>query len=403
MILENVIEKEIDNQKERFLKKETGLIRELEPNIKSLSSHALIFSGIRRCGKSTLLLQMVKRSKEKNWLYLNFESPQIFEFSLDDFTRLDNIITRKKKDTLYFDEIQLIPKWEIYVRQKVDMGYKVIITGSNASMLSSELGAKLTGRHITQELFPFSYTEFLHFNKYKNNQNSITEYLQNGGFPEFVKEENEDILIQLFDDILLRDIVARYGIKDIKSLQRLSIYLATNIGNRISATKLKQIIQVSATSTILNWFSFLELSYLFSFIPKFSYSSKVQLINPRKIYSIDCGLQRLVSASTSEDLGRRFENMIYLYLRRKYKQIFYFDENAECDFVIMKNNKIHQLVQVCYDLSSDNFNRELNGLMKAMHFFSLKNGTIVTLSVKDKIKQDKYEIDIIPAYEYLST
>ena len=171
----------------------------------------------------------------------------------------------------------------MYVRQKLDEGFKVIITGSNASLLSKELGTRLTGRQITQELFPFSYSEFLKFRVLAPSSESLKTYMQTGGCPEFVKNGDEEQLVALFDDILIRDIVARYGIKDIKSLHRLASFLLSNIGNRITATKLKQPLSLGATSTVLSWFSHLELSYLLCFLPMFSHSTKAQLINPRKV------------------------------------------------------------------------------------------------------------------------
>ena len=164
MILESTIENVINIQQTKLLNKEHGLSREITPNYKSLQSHALIISGVRRCGKSTLLLQIIEslNTKEKI-LFLNFENPQLFDFKVQDFYKLDAIIERKKAEILFFDELQIIEGWESYIRQKLDEGYKVIITGSNATLLSQELGTKLTGRQITQELFPFSFTEYLRF------------------------------------------------------------------------------------------------------------------------------------------------------------------------------------------------------------------------------------------------
>jgi predicted AAA+ superfamily ATPase len=346
-------------------------------------------------------MQMMKRMDDDTVLYLNFESPHLYEFSLSDFTRLDNIIAQKSPNTLFFDELQLVEGWEMYVRQKLDEGLQVIITGSNASMLSRELGTKLTGRHITQELFPFSYSEFLSFKALTPSAESLKTYMVTGGFPEFVKSGDEEQLATLFDDVIIRDIVTRHGIKDIKSLQRLASYLISNIGNRITATKLKQPLSIAATSTVLTWFSHLEHSYLVSFLPMFSYSTKAQLINPRKVYAIDLGLIDIVSNSMTEDAGRKLENLIFLHLRKKYNELYYFDEKGECDFVAMKHGAVSKLVQVCYELTPDNLKRELNGLLQAMRFFNLNTATIVTFANTDFIKKDGFEIDVIPAYKYL--
>jgi predicted AAA+ superfamily ATPase len=403
MILESVLEFVIEQQKNRLKTKDTGLKREFMPAIQSLSSHALIISGIRRCGKSTLLMQMIKEMKDEDILFLNFESPQLYDFSLSDFMRLDNIISRKQPETLFFDEIQIVEGWELYIRQKLDEGFKIVITGSNASLLSKELGTKLTGRHISQELFPFSFNEFLNFKGLNPSATNLMFYMKTGGFPEYLKTNDEEQILSLFNDILIRDIVTRYGIRDIKSLQRLASYLFSNIGNRISASKLKQALSIGATSTILSWFSHLELSYLVSFLPMFSYSTKAQLINPKKIYAIDLGLIELISNNLTEDIGRKLENLIYLHLRKKYNELFYFDESGECDFVVMQKGNIIDLIQVCYELTPDNLKRELNGLYKAMQFFNIHKGTIITFSNKDFINENGFEINVVPAYDYLLT
>jgi uncharacterized protein len=401
MILESVIENVIDQQNNRLKVRDFGLKREIILSTQSLSSHALIISGVRRCGKSTLLMQLMKEYEEKSILYLNFESPHLYDFTLSDFSRLDNVITKKDAKMLFFDELQLVAGWEMYVRQKLDEGYQVIITGSNASLLSNELGTKLTGRHITQELFPFSYSEFLAFKQLSSSAESLRTYMISGGFPEFLKTGDEEQLSSLFNDVLARDIVTRFGIKDIKSLQRLAAYLISNIGNRITATKLKQPLSIGATSTILIWFSHLELSYLVFFLPMFSHSTKAQLINPRKIYSIDPGFIDVISNTFTEDSGRKLENLIFLHLRRKYTELYYFDDKGECDFVAFKNGKVDSLVQVCYQLTPDNLKRELNGLLKAMRFFNQQKAIIVTFNDSDLIKQDGLEVEVVPAWRFM--
>lgn len=402
MILERDIQGVIEQQRQRLNSLSSGLPREIDINTQSLSSHALIITGIRRCGKSTLLLQLMQQNPENITLYLNFESPLLYGFSLPDFVRLDRIIGNTKAQTLLFDEIQMVDKWELYVRQKLDEGFKVIITGSNASLLSRELGSKLTGRHVSQELFPFSFSEFLKFKSLIPSSKSISQYILEGGFPEFLKSGDKLQLSTLFDDILIRDIVARYGIKDIKSLQRLASWLGSNVGNRVTASRLKQPLSIGATSTVLTWFSHLELSYLFSFLPVYSFSIKAQIINPRKVYSIDLGMVDSISLKSTNDHGRKLENLIFLHLRQSNKELYYFDnKRSECDFVVMKSGKPKQLIQVCYELSSDNLDREIKGLTEAMRFFNLKKGILVTLKDSDRIKKDGNTIDILPAHELL--
>ncbi|MDD2204515.1 MAG: ATP-binding protein [Bacteroidales bacterium] len=396
MILEETINEVYlaQNKNVKFIKDE--LLRESMPSLKSVESHAIIISGVRRCGKSTLLTQLFREFNDKNIFYLNFDTPMLFDFSINDFSRLDKIILKENSQWLLFDEIQQIKGWEVYVRQKLDEHYKVIVTGSNASLLSGELVSHLTGRHISYELFPFSYYEFITFKKLQPDSSSVEQYLMKGGFPEFLKTDDNQQLITLYQDVIFRDIVARYGIKEILSLQRLSQFLIHNIGNKFSAGKLKQILSVGSTNTILNWCGFLENTYLFAFLDKFCYSVRSQMVNPKKIYSVDTGLVNAVALKSTLDKGHLFENMVYLQLRRKNRELYYFEEKNECDFVNAQNGTPTAVYQVCYELSQDNQQRELDGLQEAMRAFNLNSGTVITLNQEDSLVIDNKTIAIVP-------
>jgi len=400
MIAQNVLSQIIKAQSQNIANKHKGLKRDVLQLLPNLASHALIVSGIRRCGKSTLLFQL-SSSKYTGALYLNFEDPRLYEFENNDFSRLDMLIQEQNFSMLMFDEIQIIPEWERYVRQKLDEGFKIVVTGSNASLLSRELGTKLTGRHITKELFPFSYHEFISYQKLIPSTESLISYLTIGGFPEYIKEKNDDILNHLFEDILIRDIAVRYSIKDVRTLQRLAQYLISNVGKPVSGNNLKNIFKMGATSTALEYLSHMEYSYLLHYVPKFSYSLKKQIANPRKVYAIDTGLINVNSGSFTEDNGRKFENLIFLHLRRTYREIYYFSEKGDCDFITFKNGAFHQAIQVCYDLNPDNLDRELNGMIEALEFFNVERGTLVTISQKDYFEKKGKIIQVIPAHEYL--
>ena len=401
MLLKSTIRQIVEAQRVNLHHKDIGLPRETLKLIPDLYSHAVIVSGVRRCGKSTLLFQLLNK-KYRDALYLNFEDPRLYEFDRNDFSRLDEIITEVNSKVLFLDEIQIIKDWERYIRQKLDEGFQIAITGSNASLLSRELGTKLTGRHITKELFPFSYKEFCSYKKLDYSEDSLLTYLKMGGFPDYIKREENDILSDLFNDILIRDIAVRYGVRDIKTLQRLALYLITNIGNLITGNKLKVLFGVGATSTIMEYLSHLEYSYLFYFVPKFSYSLRKQMVNPRKVYAIDTGLANVNSASFTDDYERIFENLIYLHLRRKNRDIYYFSENGECDFIVYEKETIREVIQVCYSLNPDNMDRELNGLFKALKHFKLEKGTIVTLNQSDFFKKNNMKVNIVSGQEYLN-
>jgi uncharacterized protein len=401
MLVKTALQQIVAAQKDNFPQHDIGLKRDALQTLPDLSSHALIVSGIRRCGKSTLLLQLLK-SKYPEALYLNFEDPRLYEFERSDFSRLDEVIKDSNSKVLLFDEIQIIKEWERYVRQKLDEGYKLVITGSNASMLSRELGTKLTGRHITKELFPFSYHEFCLFEKLKPSEGSMIRYMNTGGFPEYVKTEEDRILNQLFHDILVRDIAVRYGLRDVKTLQRLALYLISNIGKLVTGNKLRILFEIGSTSTVMEYLSHLEHAWLLHFVPKFSYSLRKQLINARKVYAIDTGLINANSGSFTEDSGRKFENLVFLHLRRKYKEIYYFSEKGECDFIVYDKSKIYEVIQVCFELNQVNLDRELNGLMEALAFFKLKKGFIVTLNQKERFEKNGMIAEAIPCHDYFA-
>jgi len=400
-MLKSYLEEIIALQRDIFLKKDTGMRRENYSRIKPVPSYVYVVSGIRRSGKSTLLLQYM-RTKYKNVFYLNFDDIRLADFKAGDFSRLDEIIKDSRSRVLFFDEIQVIDGWERYVRQKLDESFRVFITGSNASMLSKELGTKLTGRHISHELLPFSYNEFLRFLKKKPSVETTHLYMNSGGFPEYLKTNNPEILPHLFQDILIRDISVRNSVRDIKSLQRMALYLISNVGQRVSGTRLKNIFGMGSATTALEYLSYFEMAYLFYFVPLFSYSQKVQNVNPRKVYAPDTGLISAASASFNNDEGSRFENMIFLHLRRKYSEIYYFSDKKECDFVACKNSKAKELVQACYKLDNENLQRETEGLFEAMDFFGIKHGQIVTLNQTDRFKKDNLEIEVIPASRFLT-
>lgn len=402
MLLESQIAQVLDTQNEIFHSKNSGLEREQLGSLQLLDNFALIITGTRRCGKSTLLHQLLHATLASDTLFLNFEDTRMAGFETDDFARLATQIKKRGAKVLFFDEIQLLDNWELFVRQMLDEQYRIAITGSNAALLSRELGTKLTGRHLSTELFPFSYREFLAFQQQESAAASLTEYLQKGRFPEYLKTGNNLILNQLLEDILNRDIAVRYGVRDIATLRQLAVYLISNIGKPVSGNKLKALFDIKSTTTILEFFSYLENAYIVQFVPKFDYSLKKQVRNPKKVYTIDLGLFTQNSIVFSEENGRRLENAVYLHLRRQTNEIYYYQSKKECDFVAMAKGKVQKLVQVCDKLTSENMGREMAGLKEAMDFFGVQEGQIVSLGQKDTFHQNGQTITVIPAHEFMS-
>lgn len=414
------------SQKEQVESLNTGLERESLSLLPDIRTHALIVSGIRRCGKSTLLHQFTKKLN-RPYFYFNFDDLRLHGFAVPDFSLLDTVIAESASKLLFFDELQSAEKWELYIRQKLDEGYQVIATGSNASLLRGELGTKLTGRHITKELFPFSYSEFLAFRQEPRCLRSLDEYLHQGGFPEYLKTSNTDILAQLQIDILYRDIAVRYGIRDAASLKRLFTLLLSNAANLVSPSNLTRTIGVKSPSTILDYFSYFESAYLVRLVPRFSWSAKAQALAPKKLYVVDPGLIHTGSLSFTKNFGALLENFVFQELRRSTDDIYYFAEKeSECDFVVPPHGGAGTgsgaragadngtragsvsdtssgaplCIQVCWELTRDNEEREMRGLISALSYFDLSEGFIITADTEDEILQDGKRVHVIPAYKW---
>ena len=400
MILKETLKSIVEIQQKDLKSLIYGTPRKLTTDIDLTLPFAIILSGIRRCGKSTLLRQVMKATNGK--YYFNFEDPKATSFDLNDFQKLDELFLEEfgQGECYYFDEIQNVEKWELFVRTMLDKGKHFLITGSNASLLSKELGTRLTGRHLRRELFPFSYCEFLAFTSKKANSKTFDEYLHKGGFPEYLRFGRSEILQELLNDIIMRDIVVRHKLRSPKSIKEMALYLVSSVGVEFSYNSLAKAFGLGSTNSAISFVSYLEDSYLLFTVPRFSYSLKKQSVNPKKIYVIDNGLADVNSVSFSLNKGRMLENSVFLHLRRSGKEIFYFKDQRECDFVIKEDNEIRQAIQVCYSLNEDNKGREVHGLMEALETFDLSEGLILTFNQQDTLKIDGKTIKIVPAWRW---
>ena len=400
MVLKETLAKTLAAQKENILSTDKGIEREMLAKIKLVPGYASVISGIRRSGKSTLLRQLISDSTAFN--YLNFEDVRIFGFELKDFKRLEDIFSEEGFSDLYFfDELQNVEGWERYIRTLLDNKKTVVITGSNASLLSKELGSKLTGRHLRYELFPFSFKEFLSFKDTKPSLNSFEEYLQSGGMPENVKLQNDMILQELFNDIIARDITVRYNLRNPKLVKEVALYLLSNVGKEFSFQKLRKMYDLGSVNTIISLIGYYEDSYLLFTVPQFDFSFRSRLVNAKKVYAIDTGLIKANSVSFSQDRGRMLENVVFIHLKRLSKEVFYFKKDNECDFITRDAKKKLELFQVCFELNEDNKDREISGMLAAMDYTKQKTGIILTLDHTDELEFDKKIIYVKPVWKWL--
>ena len=384
-------------------KRRLGMPRDVLPQLPSVRNFATVVTGVRRSGKSTLLDQWTSENGG-NVVSVHFDDLRLASFSSNDFLLLYEIAKKRKADTLVLDEVQDILGWEKFVVGCLDRKLRVMVTGSNAKLLSREFGTKLTGRHLNIELFPFSYPEFLRFTKKRASKSSIDEYLSIGGFPAYVESRQRMVLSELFNDILYRDIVVRYSLKDAAPIKGLATFLLGHVGCRISPSRIKDSVHVASASTILEYFNYLEETYLIQRIPRFAASQKASMSAPKKVYACDTGLVSAIESIDEANLGHKLENLVYLKLRNPDDSMFYFVNDAdgtECDFVIERRDGTFGAVQVCWELSRDNEEREINGALRAMERFGLKEAVLVTRDQSDLISEGGRIIRVVPAWKWL--
>jgi len=407
------------DQYEAFSNLDLGTPREVLSDILEglKSNKILVITGLRRVGKSTLLAQIARTHLANNYYFINFEDERLLNLTVDQFDRVHEALIGLfgERKIFLFDEIQNVPEWERFVRRLHDQGFQFIITGSNSSLLGEELGTKLTGRSLRFELFPFSFEEYLRFNNVKlpdisglttRNKGSLLQqsrkYITNGGIPDALKYPQLDILKSLYDDVIYRDIAARYNIDNVKSLQELTFYLVSNPASEISFNKLKTNLKLGSGNTVKKYISYLENAWLFFTINKYAFSVKEQQIAAKKVYGIDTGLLSSVGFSFSENTGKLMENLVFLQLRRKYKDIYYYKTkgNHEVDFYIPSQRLA---IQVSQDLSNfDTKDRELRSLAELSNELNKKHQLqIITLADKENSTVDKKAVEIIPLYEWL--
>mgnify|MGYP001612115558 CR=1 FL=1 len=318
----NKLKQTIIDQKAVFQGKRDFLPRFFSTSLFESKKIAAI-TGVRRSGKSTLLRQIAGQCE--NYYYLNFEDERLLDFVVNDFNSLLEIYFSfyGEKGVFFFDEIQNVSGWEKFVGRMFSEGYKIYITGSNAKLLSSELATSLTGRHLRHELYPFGFSEFLDYKKIKYEKLPTTagkvmmlkyfdEFLLYGGFPEIVESRNGEELRQLYQDILIKDLIVRFKIKDAKSFRELALYLLSNSGRPVSYNNLKKVLGIKSATTVKNYIEYLAESYLNFSISKFDYSLKKQIKNDKKIFSIDTGLINFVSFLFAPESGRILENVVFL-------------------------------------------------------------------------------------------
>ena len=408
--------KDIIIDQKSFLPSKKTIIRSF-PEKYLNNEEIIIISGVRRCGKSVLLQQIRDRLPQKDYFF-NFDDDRLGNFTVENFQQLYEVFIELygEQNYFYFDEIQNIAGWEHFAKRLYNSGKKVFITGSNARMLSKELGTYLTGCYIAIELYPFSFSECLDFREQQHLlgdisgtiargeiQSAFNDYLKQGGFPIYLKSEDGIVLKTLYDNILYKDVMVRNQIVNEREVKELVYYTVSNIGKPLTYTSLAKVIGVKNPTTVKNYLEYIENTYLLFSLSKLDYSVKAQLRNPKKVYAIDNALVSRLGFHFSGEEGRLLENMVYIELRRRGGEVFYHNSgSAECDFVVRDGFRVMQAIQVCYLLdSSDTREREIRGVQDAMDTYQLLEGTIVTNTHEEEVKCGDKIIHILPAWKWL--
>ncbi|MBI3334470.1 ATP-binding protein [Candidatus Pacearchaeota archaeon] len=377
----------------------------------------LVITGVRRCGKS-YLLKIIKdelKLKNKEYLYINFNDDRLANFEIEDFQKILDFVHEQRYDEkcfFFIDEIQEVERWEKWI-DRIKENHKIVITGSNSKLLSSEISTILTGRSLSLWLTPLSFKEFLDAKKifledWKIDlkkqaiiRSAFSEYLQDGGFPKRVLTGKNIIIKELYEQILYRDIADRFGKGQTKAIKEISVNLLSKPSSLVSIRQISSLTNIKNLGTVKSILDAFENAFLFFFVNKFDFSVKKQIQNPRKVYSIDNGIPSHLGFRMSGDKGKLLENLTAIELKRREKDIFYYSDKNECDFIIRERNEIAEAIQVCYNLTEENKQREINGLLGAMEKFKLRTGLILTQEQEEEIKINGKIIEVIPVWKWL--
>ena len=415
-------------QKERFLSEKRLVKREILTTLtKFLDTREVIFiSGIRRSGKSTLMSLIAKELLEKqdagrsNILFINFEDERFINFTSEDFEKLYQtyleIENPKGKKYLFFDEIQNIAGWERWINRLNEFeDVKIFITGSNASLISSSISTSLTGRNRQIQNQTFSFKEYLWSlglemeerdfylpEKIIEVKRAFENYIKIGGFPEVLKNGDISLAEQYFKDIIHRDVVSRYNIRNVKEIRELSLYLITNSGCLASYESLRSVIKAKNATTIKNFLTILEDVYLIRPLSLYDFSLKKQIYNPDKYYVNDIGFYYAVGFRFSENIGRVLENIVFQQLIRKGSDIYYWKsaKGSEVDFITFSGNKPKQAIQVTYSLTEDNLERELKALSFIDERFGEVDKLILTYDEEKTLEAEAGTVRVMPVWKW---
>ena len=378
------------------------------------SSLIKVVLGPRRAGKSVFSLMLLKG---KSFLYFNFDDPALVGEKLDLYELVDEL-HKFYGDTKFvlFDEIQNLKGWELFANRLHRQGYNLILTGSNANLLSVELATHLTGRHLPIEILPFDFQEFLkakNFSKFDQKPELLKlleQYMTFGGFPEVVTKNQHPrgYLDVLFDSLLFKDVVKRHKVRFSEQIDQLGSYLINNVSNQYSFRKLANILKFKSDVTLEKYLKYLEEAYIIFSLSGFSAKAGERLRSPKKIYTVDNGFVASKAVQHSSDNGKLMENLVFTeFVKRGFepnRELFYYKtrNGREVDFAIMNGYEISKLIQVCYDVRNlDAEQREVKSLIEASDELKVDNLTVLTWDDEREVKKNGKTVKFKPLWKWL--
>ena len=376
---------------------------------------ALALTGLRRSGKTYTAFQISKQLPEEKVLYYNFEDPLFYTNSelenLDLLLSVAEEFRPNKIELLILDEIQIVNGWERWLRKLIDQKrYRIIVTGSSAKLLSSELASSLTGRALEHHIWPLSIQEVIEFkNIQPKSQNdflsTLREILQWGSLPEVVKQPTNarlKTLKQYLSDIILKDVISRHQVRNKRALDQVLAYYLTNLSSLHSYSSLSKAFNLD-TVTVAEYSRMLADAFLVNEVQRYHQNLKIQYRDPRKVYIGDPGFRTAGARSAEDDTGKLLENLVYIELRRREQESWYYKGKQEVDFVIVDRYKPVELIQVCASDMKDEktWKREINGILEAAKALGLSKGLILSDRREENLKVEACSISIVPAYKWL--
>ena len=422
MVDKRIIEQVLAEQYEELVELQNVELctRKEEAEIDLDSNLAQVVIGVRRSGKSTLCYNVLKAHKDK-FAYVNFDDERFQDMQTSDLNTVLEVLYKVYGDFkyLFLDEIQNIDGWHLFVNRLLRQRMHIIVTGSNAKLLSGELATHLTGRNDQIELYPFSFVDWCHC-KGVDLESKTTkaeamrraafdEYLKQGGFPELLNAKNKTRYIgNLVNNILKRDIEQRHKIKYVEAFEQLAHHLMNIAPATIVESELASVVGIKSNHTVNNYINFLKEAYLMLGIKKFSNKSR-QRVRAEKVYPIDVALMdSRQDAFAGENVGWRLETIVYIELLRRNRSInrdvYYYknDSGYEADFVVCRDNVVEEIYQVSYDISKEKtLKREMRGLLTASKETRCNNLYLITDFQRDEVIVEDKTVHIVPAYEWL--